>query len=121
MKKAYFLLVLLLLSVSFSFAQSEEDFIYDDKGGRDPFFSLVDKHGKYLSVSNLGYSFDKLNLSGILWDAQGDSSALINNEIFSAGDSVDGFRIKEITQNSVIVDKDGREHTINVSIEQEEE
>ena len=118
MKKAIFLL---LLSGSLSFAQSEEAFIYDDKGGRDPFFPLVDERGKYLSVSNLGYSFDNLNLSGILWDAKGESSALINNEVLSVGDSVDGFQITEISQKSVTLGKDGREYTINLSIQEEEE
>ena len=103
-------LILLLLSLFLSFnlevAQAEEAFTYQDKGRRDPFRPLVDQNGRYLLETELDYSSGELNLSGILWDPQGKSSALINNQIVGIGESVCGFMVKDITKDSVTISRD---------------
>ncbi len=53
-------------------AQEEEPFIYTDKGKRDPFIPLVDENGRYLLDSEEFYTFDELNIAGILWDPEGN-------------------------------------------------
>lgn len=112
---ALLIIIASLLKFNFIFAQDEEPFIYNDKGRRDPFFPLVDEHGKYRLDSGLPYSADQLNLSGILWDPQGKSSALINDEIVPVGESICGFKIVDIAKDSVTLSKDGREFTIRLS------
>ncbi|MBU4346426.1 MAG: pilus assembly protein PilP [Candidatus Omnitrophica bacterium] len=108
-----------LSSFSFAFGQTRESFVYSDGNRRDPFIPLVDKDGRYLLGEEELYSSDELYLSGILWDPQGKSSCLINNQIVRVGESVYGFMIKNISKDSVTVSKEGKEYIIRVSTEGE--
>jgi hypothetical protein len=115
--------VLCLLSSVFCplfsvFSQEEGIFIYDDKGRRDPFRALVDENGQYLLEEDRYYSSDELEVSGILWDPSGKSSALINNQIAAVGEVIFGFMVEDITKDAVTLSKDGKEYIIRLSIEQ---
>ena len=107
----------------FAFAATpvEQTFTYDDQDKRDPFRPLVDKDGRYLSGTGLSYSSEGLKLSGILWDPQGQSSALINNQVVQAGDALGSFTIESISKNSVTISKDGRQIMLRLNIEEEKE
>ncbi|MFC1698534.1 hypothetical protein ACFL1I_01075 [Candidatus Omnitrophota bacterium] len=117
MKQIVLLLISLLVTTGFIFAQGQGAFIYDDKGRRDPFFALVDQHGRYRSGQEVSYYSENLNLSGILWDPRGASSAVINGEVVKLGDPVAGFVLKEVTENSITVSKDGQEYVIRLSLD----
>jgi len=119
MKSFIWLSIFLLLTFSFAFGESGEAFVYDDKGRRDPFRPLVDENGRYLLEADVVYSSDELNLSGILWDPQGRSSCLINDQIARVGESIYGFTVKNITKNTVTISKNGRDFILNLSIEEE--
>ena len=119
MKHYIWLLIFLLLTFNFAFCQVEVSFIYDDKARRDPFLPLVDERGRYHLDTELPYSSDELNLSGILWDPQGKSSALINEQIVKTGESIYGFTIKNITKDSVTLSKDAKEYILRLSEEKE--
>ena len=121
MKNFVLLLIFLLLQSSLVFAQEEEPFIYTDKGKRDPFVPLVDENGRYLLDSEEFCTFEDLNLSGILWDPKGKSSALINNQIVKTGESIGGFRVTNVTKDSVTLFKNGKEYILRLSIEQTKE
>ena len=114
------LLIFVLFTFSFVFGQVEESFTYDDKGRRDPLLPLVDENGRYLLEADSLYFPAELNLSGILWDPEGKSSALINNQIVKIGESTCGFMIEDITQDSVTVSKDGKEYIISLATEGKE-
>lgn len=116
MNQFIWILIFLLLTPSSAFGQIEQSFNYEDKGRRDPFLSLVDKNGNYLLKTELLYSSSELQLSGILWDPQGKSSALINNQVVKVGESIFGFVIKDITKESVIVSKDNQEFILKVPV-----
>jgi len=121
MKKINLSLIILFLSLGVVFSQVQESFIYNDKDKRDPFVPLVDKDGRYLLGEDEFCSPDELKLSGILWDPQGKSSCLINNQIVKAGECIYGFTIKNISKNSITVSKDGKEYIIHVAMEGERE
>ena len=70
--------------------------------------------------TELPYTAGELKVSGILWDAQGRSSVLINNQVLVIGEFVSGFKVVDIARDSVSVSKDGREYIIRLSIEQKE-
>ena len=110
--------VLCFLSSVFCQAQQQEAFIYNDGGRRDPFLPLIDEGGRYRLDTELVYSSDELKLSGILWDPQGRSSCLINNQILEVGEVIGGFTVVEITKNSVLLSKEGKEHIIRLSEEE---
>lgn len=120
MKASTLLVIFLFLGLNLAFAQEEEPFVYNDKGKRDPFIPLVAADGRYLSEIQLPYFSGNLRLTGILWDAEGKSSCLINNQVVKIGETIGEFTIKDITKDSVIVSKDGKEHTIKVSVEEKE-
>lgn len=115
------ILISLLLTFSLAFAEVEESFNYDDKGKRDPFVSLVDDNGYYLLETELLYSSSELQLSGILWDPQGRSSALINNQVVKVGETIYGFTIKDITKEAVVISNGNQEFILRVSIKEKEE
>ena len=121
MNQFIWILIFLLLTSSSAFGQIEQSFNYEDKGRRDPFLSLVDKNGNYLLETELVYSSSELQLSGILWDPQGKSSALINNQVVKVGESIFGFVINDITKESVVVSKDNQEFILRVSVEGKEQ
>jgi type II secretory pathway component PulC len=117
MKNFILLLIFLLLHQSCVFAEGELFSNYDDKGRRDPFFALVDKDGRY--ISDAEYS-GGLKLSGILWDPQGQSSALINTQVLRIGESINGFVIKKITKNSVTISKEGKNYILRLFVQEGE-
>lgn len=119
MKSFIRLLIFLLLTFNSAFGQAEGPFVYDDKGRRDPFLPLVDKDGRYLLEADVVYSSDELNLSGILWDPQGRSSCLINDQIVRIGESIYGFTVENITKDSVTISKGGRDFVLKLSIKEE--
>jgi type II secretory pathway component PulC len=119
MKYWAWFLIFTSFTLNLAFAQDRVVFSYDEKGKRDPFHPLVDKDGRYLVEIELPFSSDVLNLSGILWDPQGKSSALINNQVVRVGDSIGGFAVKDISKDSVIISKDGKKFILKISKEEE--
>ncbi len=79
----------------------------------------MDKDGRYLTEIELPSSSDVLNLSGILWDPEGKSSALINNQVVKIGESICDFTVDHISKDSVIISKEGKEFILKVSKEEE--
>lgn len=118
MKRTILLILFLLAACGLSHAQPDEaGFIYDARGKRDPFSPLVDADGRYRSEEGLVYSADELKLSGILWDPEGKSSCLINNQIVKVGESIYGFMLKRITKDSVIITQGEEELVLRLSEE----
>ncbi len=115
------LLVLFVLLRDLGSAQDTEGFSYKDKGRRNPFVPLVDKTGHYLSsiVGSQQLSVDVVKISGVLWDPQGRSSVLINDQVVGIGQAIYGFKVLEINQDSVKLLKDDKEYIIKLSIEKE--
>lgn len=121
MNSFIWILIFLLLTLSPAFGEVEESFNYDDKGKRDPFVSLVDQNGRYLLETELFYSSSELQLSGILWDPQGRSSALINNQVVKIGETIYGFTIKDITKETVVISKGNQEFILIIPIKEKEQ
>ena len=119
MKFYFWLSTFLVLTFSMAFGQLEGSFVYTDNGRRDPCLPLVDESGRYLLDTESSDSSAELRLSGILWDPQGKSSCLINNQIVKVGESVSGFMIKSITKDTVTLSKDSKECILRLSIEEE--
>ena len=87
--------------------QASEPFQYDAKSRRDPFVALV-RDGRVTGASKqpVGETLKPV-LYGILWDAGGQSIALINDKESRVGDTVNGYRVKEIRQDAVVLEGEG--------------
>lgn len=78
-------------------------FSYDPTGHRDPFVPLV-RDGRLVGVvAGSSMKTDKPVLYGILWDPGGNSIALVNDGEVKVGDSIGGYRVKEIRQDAVVL------------------
>lgn len=94
-----------------------ERFIYEDKGWRDPFVPIVTKSGKVLSgLSDVRVkrSVKTVSLEGIIFASEGGSLALIDGEPYRVGDKVEGFEVKKIQPERVILEVDGEEFVLEL-------
>jgi len=103
---------------------SEEDFIYDSRGRRDPFIPLTDKD----SPTGLRRIFVppeaevklpiEITLKGILQKG-GKLFAIINDEVMQKGDRIDELEITEVQKDKVILQYNGREFSVPLRKEKE--
>ncbi len=79
-----------------------EEFVYDSHGRRDPFVPLVSEGGGFVSDTYGIKSAEDVRLEGIVWEEGKRSMAVINGEIFRAGQSIGELNIVEIQRDGVV-------------------
>lgn len=90
---------------------ADGQFRYDSKSRRDPFSPLV-RDGRMVGVMQTHtIQTSRPVLYGILWDAGGQSIALINDIEVKVGDTVGTYRVVEIRKDAVVL-SDGREPVV---------
>jgi hypothetical protein len=88
------------------FAQGE--FVYQDRGKRNPFIRLVTPEGRLLKLDKLDTAAPGgLTIEGIIYDKAGRSFAIVNAEVVGIGDSVGNYQVLKIFENKVVFIKDG--------------
>ena len=95
--------------------------VYESGARRDPFAPLV-RDGKIVSVSAGGGAGSSdatgpLVLDGILWDAGGQSIALINGSEVKAGDQVGGYVVRTIRKDAVVLEKGNEVLVLQINFE----
>lgn len=95
---------------------------YDAQGRRDPFVPLV-RNGRLVGITKPGAA-SQLGalpaLFGILWDPQGQSIALLNDGEAKVGDIVEGYKVIEITRDTVTLGNGDEPVVLQISFEGEE-
>ena len=81
---------------------SHEPFVYDSQGKRDPFVSL--------ERSEEGLKLTGFSLEGILWNSE-RPLAIINDQIVTRGDVVQGAEVVDIKEDRVIL-RYGKEESV---------
>jgi hypothetical protein len=109
-------LILILFMVLFCRLAAAQNNPYPFEGGkeRDPLKPLVSERGQVLIKTDK--EAGDFSLQGILY-SDNNSQAIINNQICSVGDVVDGYKVKKITASQVILDKNGLEFTLKWEVE----
>lgn len=97
--------VLYFALTAYCFAQ--EVFVYDSKGKRDPFITLVTPDGRLLKLDEV-QGVAALLLEGIIYDKNGMSYAIVNGEVVRVGDKVEGHQVLKIEEKKIIFIKDGQ-------------
>lgn len=110
-----FLLSTLFLILS-SLSSAQEQFVYDDKGKRNPFIPLVTSDGRILNLDQETDS--EIHLEGIMYDERGFSYAIVNQAIVQIGDWVGNYQVYRIEKNKVIFLKEGK--PLEVELKKEE-
>lgn len=86
----------------------EYTYPYEINQARDPMQALVDQTGRVLlKEEEKKKDLWDLQLQGIMSSTEGNT-AIINNEIYSAGQTVEGYFIRQVNAREVIVEKDGK-------------
>ncbi|NQT74979.1 MAG: hypothetical protein HQ566_00490 [Candidatus Omnitrophica bacterium] len=75
--------------------------------GRDPFFPA--------KAGASGAGLEGVVLNGIMWDAN-NPLAIINSDVVKLGDKVRDMTVIEITEANVILEYEGKKHTLNLPI-----
>src|ERR1700679_4240136 len=94
----YLILVLLLLSTNFLYAQ--ENFVYDDHGKRDPFVPLVSSSGMVVTYDE-DLSVNDLVLEGVVADASGNNVAIVNGKVVKPKDHIGPYIVDIIAADHV--------------------
>jgi hypothetical protein len=89
--------------------------VYDSTGTRDPFVPLVGdaSHRSGMGLSGI-MAVEEISLQGIVLNAAGKKSAIINGEIMSEGETKGSISIKAIKDNGVTVVLNGTEYSIQL-------
>ncbi len=89
------------------------------KSGRDPFLPLVTEDGRLLEWKGSGSDSDNtFTLEGIIYDPQGASYAVINNEVVKPADVIEDYQVLEIQPDKVILKRD--DQTIEIELRKED-
>ena len=96
---------------------SEEEFVYDAKGRRDPFIPLVTPDGRLLKLEQ-EEGVSGLLLEGIIYDKNGASYAIVNGEVVRIGDEVGDYQVLKIEEKKVVFIKEGQ--TVELELKKEE-
>ncbi len=102
MKKFIFILIFIFIFI----LTKAEKFKYPYRSfyNRDPLKPLIDEQGKIvISEKRRGFI-----LQGIVYRGE-FNSVIINNTLYKEGDIIEGFKIKKIKENKVILEKKGKE------------
>ncbi len=103
--------------MSASAAAVSQSWTYDAKNKRDPFTPLV-KDGRIVGKNSDGGPSAVPALGGILWDPNGHSIALINSTESKIGDTVNGYRVAEISRDEVVLTRDDERVVLRISFEE---
>ena len=96
-------------------------FVYDSHEKVDPFFPIVSEEGDFLVSFVVSEAPEKVNLilEGIVWDAGGDSLAIINGVMVRKGEWLNNYKVIQIENDRVTLG-DG-EQTVQLILEVETE
>lgn len=104
-----FLICLLLFFTNLALVFGQTEFVYEDKGKRNPFVPLVTPEGRLLKLDKQSItSSEGLAIEGIIYDKFGRSFAIVNTEVVGIGDSVGDYQVLKIFEDKVVFIKDGQ-------------
>ncbi len=85
-------------------SETEDAYVYDDQGKRDPFMRLVSPSGAILSLDNDLLVTDMV-LEGIIQDPSGKNLAIINSLVVGVDDKIGTFTISDVGIDRVVLIK----------------
>ncbi len=97
-------------------AEQAEVFVYEDHGRRDPFWPLVTPSGSIITHEQ-DLTIADLILEGIMTENDKNNIAIINGRILNKEDAIGSFVIKDITNDTVILQKGKKIFTLKLKKE----
>ncbi len=119
--KFFLIVVLILMPFNGAVAQeqeaSEESFVYDDRGRRDPLWRLVSPSGAILNYET-DFLITDLSLEGIMAGKDGKNYAIINGRILKTADVIGKFTVENIGDNKIVLKKGKRKFELKLKKEE---
>jgi len=107
---------ILLVAFAWVSLAAADEYVFKQQMKRDPFVPLITPAG---FLVNLEPSDEKnISLEGIMFDAKGDSMAIINGELVHVGDAIGSAVVSSIEPNKVTIIQDNEK--IEVELRGEE-
>ena len=78
---------------------------------RDPFTSLISRNGLILIPRETDIT--NMELGGIIY-SEGESVAIINNEVVKTGDMIGEYKVLTIEEKKVVLEKDSQGFTLEL-------
>ena len=97
--------------------QQPQNFVYDDHGKRDPFWTLVTPAGVIINYDS-DILISDMVLEGIIAGADGKNLAIINNTIVKPNDQVGLFVIEKIGLDKVLLRKGQESFALKIKKEE---
>ncbi len=95
------------------------EFVYDAKAKRDPLIPLVGERRETIAIEDI-LSIEDVSLEGIAVGPKGSRVAILNGSMLKEGDRAGGMEIRKISEQTVIVFKDGREYELSLKALEDE-
>jgi len=96
--------------------EEEEEFVYDDHEGRDPFWPLVTPSGAIITHEK-DLTIADLVLEGIMTEGDANNTAIINGRILVPEDAIGSFVIKSVAADYVVLQKGKQIFTLKLKKE----
>ena len=97
---------------------AQDEFIYNAKGKRNPFFPLVSSGGILTKLDKQERNSSVLTIDGIIYDSNGLSYALVSGSVVGIGDYVGELRVLKIQSDRVVFLKDNQKIEIPLAKEE---
>jgi len=91
-----------------------EEYKYFSKGKRDPFVPLATGEIKTSMGLQAVETIDDVKFEGIIFDPNGKSMVVLNDEVLKEGDKLYNVEIIKIDNKAVTIKVNERVHTINL-------
>ena len=108
MKNCIILIVFIFFGATILSADELKGFKYEDRGKRDPFWSLVSPSGTIVNYDN-ELELTDLALQGVMTGVDGQNLAIINGRILKLNDQIGEYVVTEISKEYVILKKGEQE------------
>lgn len=109
--------LVMFLIMGTAFAQeellSQNPFVYDDHGRRDPLWPLVNSNGAILNYES-EFLITDLALEGIMAGTDGRNLAIINGRVLKAKDTIGQFSVEKIGGDSILLKKGKRKFELKL-------
>ncbi|MBU1125235.1 MAG: hypothetical protein KKC84_04360 [Candidatus Omnitrophica bacterium] len=100
------------------FCAADEPFVYNSKGKRNPFISMVTPDGQLRKIERSAQEGD-LMVEGIIYDKYGYSYAIVNGLVVNVGSDIGGYRVVRIEPSRVIFSKDDQLTEVDLNTKEE--
>lgn len=114
MRRHIFLGWIMALTFIFLAPAQGQEYKYYSKGKRDPFIPLVTGEAKAGLGLQAVEDIDDVRVEGVIFDPNGKSIVVLNDEILKEGDKMYNVEVLRINRNSVTIKIHDRAHSISL-------